>query len=159
MFPAILRYFQYKVLNNTLFLNKKRFLFKKSNSPLCSFCNEEDETVFHLYFSCPNVRYLWNQLDFYLAEDFLLPSQTLQAAVFGFSEKDNTENLILYNHLFLIFKLYVYRSREKGLLNVMSLVSQIIKIKKTEKENSLYSEKKRARYIKKWSKTDLKFVV
>ena len=91
---------------------------------------------------------------------FLLPPQTLQAAVFCFSEKDNTENVILYNHLFLIFKLYVYRSREKGLLNVMSLVNQIIKKKKKiEKENSLYSEKKSARYIKKWSKTDLKFVV
>ena len=154
-----MRCFQYEVLNNTLFLNKKLFLFKKSNSPLCSFCNEEDETIFHLYFYCPNVRNLWNQLDFYLAEDFLLPPQTPQAAVFGFSEKDNTENLILCNHLFLIFKLYVYRSREKGLLNVMSLVNQIIKIKKNEKENSLYSEKKRARYIKKWSKTDLKFVV
>ena len=110
-----MRYFQYKVLNNTLFLNKKLFLFKKSNSPLCSFCNEEDETVFHLYFYCPNVRNIWNQLDFYLAEDFLLAPQTLQAAVFGFSEKDNTEKVILYNHLFLIFKLYVYRSREKGL--------------------------------------------
>ena len=151
--------FQYKVLKNTLFLNKKLFLFKKSNSPLCSFCNEEDETVFHLYFYCPDVRNLWNQLAIYLAEDFSLPPQTLQAAVFGFSEKGNTENAILYNHLFLIFKLYVYRSREKGLLNVMSFVNQIIKIKKIEKENSLYSEKKRARYIKKWNKTDLKLVV
>ena len=121
---------------------------------LCSFCNEEDETVFHLYFYCPNVRNLWNQLDFYLADFSLLP-QTLQAAVFDFSKKDNTKNGIPYNHLFLIFKFYIYRSREKGLLNVMSLVNQIIKIKKIEKENSLYSEKKRARYIKKWSKRDL----
>ena len=55
---------------------------------------------------------------FYLAEGFSLPPQTLQAAVFGFSEKDNTENVIFYNHFFLIFKLYVYRTREKGLLNV-----------------------------------------
>ena len=144
----------------TFFLNKKLFLFKKSNSPLCSFCKEEDETVFHLYFYCPNVRNLWNQLNFYLAEDLTLPPKTLQAAVFGFSEKDKTENIIHYNHhLFLIFKLYVYRARENGLLNVMSLVNQIIKIKKIEKENSLYSEKKRARYNKKWSKIDLKFVV
>ena len=147
-----MRCFQYKVLNNVLFLNKKLFLFKKSNSPLCSFCKEEDETVFHRYFCCPNVRNLWNQLKFYLAEDLTLPPQTLQAAVFGFSEKDNTENVILYNHLFLIFKLYVYRSREKGLLNVMSLVNQIIKIKKIEKENSLYSEKSAISIIKNGAK-------
>ena len=76
-------------------------------------------------------------INFYLAEDLTLPPETLQAAVFGFSEKDNTENVILYNHIFLIFKLYVYGSRGKGFLNVMILVNQIIKIKKTEKENSL----------------------
>ena len=108
-----IRCFQYNVLNNALFQNKKLFLFKKSNSPLCSCCKEEDKTAFCFYFCWANVRNLWNQLKFYLAEDLSLPPQTLQAAVFGFSEKDITENVILYNHLFLIFKLYVYRSREK----------------------------------------------
>ena len=48
---------------------------------------------------------------------------------------------------------------EKGLLNVMSLVYQIMKVKKIEKENSLYSVKKRHKYNKKWCKTNLKFVV
>ena len=86
------RCFQYKVLNNAPFPNKKHFLFKKSNSSLCSFCKEEEETVFHLYFYCPNIRNLWNQLNFYLAEDLTFPLQKLQAVVFGFSKKGNTEN-------------------------------------------------------------------
>ena len=73
-----MRCFQYKVLNNVLFLNKKLFLFKKSQSPLCFFCKEEDETVLHLYFCCPNVRNLWNHLKFYLAEHLTLPPQTLK---------------------------------------------------------------------------------
>ena len=72
-----MRWFQHKVLNNALFPNKKLFLFKKSNLPLCSFCKEEDETVFHLYSYCPNVRNLWNQLNFYLTEDLMVPPQTL----------------------------------------------------------------------------------
>ena len=58
---------------------------KKSNSPLCSFCKEEDETVLHVYFYCPNVRNPWNQLNFFLVEDLTLPPLTLQANVFGFS--------------------------------------------------------------------------
>ena len=62
-----------------------------------------------------------------------LPSGTLQAAFFGFSEKDIIENLVLYNNFLLIFKLYVYRSSEKGLLNIISLVNQIMKTKKKEK--------------------------
>ena len=31
--------FQYKILNNILFLNKLLFKFKNVSSPLCSFCN------------------------------------------------------------------------------------------------------------------------
>ena len=79
--------FQYKVLNNVLFINKELFLFKKPNSPLRSFCKDKDETVFHLYFYGPNVRNLWNQLNFYLAEDLTLPPQTLQAAVLAYQRK------------------------------------------------------------------------
>ena len=115
------------------------------------FCKEEVETVSNLYFYCPNVGNLWNQWDFYLSEDLTLPLQTLQASVFGFSEKDNTENVILYNHLFLIFKLYVSRSTGIGLSNVMSLVNQIMKIKKKKKKKRklTFFRKKGALSIKK----------
>ena len=53
------------------------------------FCKDEDETVFHLYFYCLKDGNLWNQLNFYPAEHLTFPPQTLQAAVFGFSGKDN----------------------------------------------------------------------
>ena len=104
--------------------------------PLCSFCKEKVETVFHHYCYCRSIRNLWNQLNCYLAEDLTLPPQTLQAAVFGFSKKGDTRNVVLCNHLFLIFKLYFYRSREKELLNVMRLVNGIMKIKKKMKKKT-----------------------
>ena len=39
--------FQYKLLNNVLYLNNMLFRFKKVHSPLCSYCNEEEETPLH----------------------------------------------------------------------------------------------------------------
>ena len=107
------RCFQYKALSNALILNKKLLLFQKSYSPLCSFSKKEDETVFHLCFYCPNVKNLWNQLKFHLAGDLMLPPQTLQAVVFGFSKQDYMGNVIRFNHLFIIPKLYVFDSRGK----------------------------------------------
>ena len=95
------RCFHYKIFSNALFLNKRLLLFEKSNSQLCSFCKKEDKIVFHLYFYFSNVRNLWNLLKFCPAEDLTLPPQRLQAVVFGFYEKDNMENVILYNQLFL----------------------------------------------------------
>ena len=47
---ANLRMFQYKILNNILFLNKLPFRFKKDRSPLCSFCNSANETPLHIFY-------------------------------------------------------------------------------------------------------------
>ena len=125
--------FQYKVWNNALFGNKKLFLFMKSNLPLCSFCKDKYETVFHLYFYCPNVKNLWSQLNVYNAEDLTLPPQ-IAGYCFGFSKKNNTKNVMHYNNFFLIFKLCIYRTWEKEFLNVMSLVNQIMRLKKKRKK-------------------------
>ena len=54
-----LRIFQYKILNNMLYLNEKLFKFEIIVSPLCSFCNFEDETPIHLFYSCNQTNSLW----------------------------------------------------------------------------------------------------
>ena len=44
--------FQYKILDNVVYSNKKLFNFKIVSLPCCSFCNSEDETHIHLFNSC-----------------------------------------------------------------------------------------------------------
>ena len=43
------RIFQYKILNNILYLNHQAFHIKIVSSPLCSFLGESSETVGHLF--------------------------------------------------------------------------------------------------------------
>ena len=43
-----IRYFQQKILHIVLYLNKILFIFGKTDTKLCSFCNIEDETTVHL---------------------------------------------------------------------------------------------------------------
>ena len=50
--------------------------------------------------------------------------------------------------VFLVYAI-MYQNSFRITQRKLQLVNQIIKIKKIEKENSLYSEKKRGRYIKK----------
>ena len=40
-----LRCFNFKIINNVLYLNKKLFLFGKTQSPLCSFCHTKSQTT------------------------------------------------------------------------------------------------------------------
>ena len=41
--------FQYKMLNNVLYLNEKLFKFKIVSSPLCSFCNSEMKPLYYFF--------------------------------------------------------------------------------------------------------------
>ena len=79
-----LRCFNYKVINNMLYLNKKLFQFVKTQSPLCSFCHAEVEASLHVFYKCSVTKILWNQplLLFETKLDF--PDLTPQASLFWF---------------------------------------------------------------------------
>ena len=54
--------FQYKVLHDTLYINKMLFKFGKAISPRCPFCKLHEETIMHLFYDCLIVKRIWNQL-------------------------------------------------------------------------------------------------
>ena len=54
-----LRIFQYKLLNNILYLNKHLFMFRKNDTKHCSFCNLQNETINHLFVECNYSKNLW----------------------------------------------------------------------------------------------------
>ena len=66
--------FNYKIINNVLYLNMKPFQFGKTQSPLRSFCHTEADATFHVFrkYSVTKV----------LGINF--PDLTPQAALFGF---------------------------------------------------------------------------
>ena len=125
--------FNYKIINNVLYLNKKLFQFGSTQSPLCCFCHTEAETTLHVFNKCSVAKIPWNQLLEFFETDLDFPEITLQDTLFSFiNESDNNLN-ILQNHI-LIFKLYVYQSRKSGVLNVNSLIKNVTKVKKLERK-------------------------
>ena len=54
-----MRIFQYKILNNILYLNKALYKMKIADSPLCTFCSQEDEMIEHIFLSCKYSKRLW----------------------------------------------------------------------------------------------------
>ena len=119
------------------------------NTPLCSFCNKEEETPLHIFSECTYVIYLWQQLATFFENNLILPTLTPQTALLGlfWSDNANHDELII-NHFLLIFKLYVYNSRENHHLNIMDLLTDIKEIKKIEYRLSSNSGEKKERYIK-----------
>ena len=113
---STLRAFQFKLLNNVLYLNKMLFKFGKSGSPLCSFCNVKDETPYHLFCERSHTISLWNQLRHFLSNSLNILLLTPQSATFGFINQK--ENFLIINHLLFIFKFYIYNSRSSSKLNI-----------------------------------------
>ena len=64
-----LRAFQYRILNNFLYLNNKLFQFRVSTISLCSYCNQHDETVEHLFSTCNQIISLWTKIKLYFVND------------------------------------------------------------------------------------------
>ena len=99
-----LRSFQYKLLLNAITTNIKLFYYKIKKNKLCTFCEEVNETLYHLFYDCPYVRKIWQETKRIFKIDDLSYEQVLCNTV----EKNpkHSKNCIL-----LIVKVYVYRSR------------------------------------------------
>ena len=149
------RYFQYKFLNNVLYLNDKLFFFGKSETKQCSFCNEYPETVAHLFFSCNVSKNLWLQLKLFFGDDILHFDLSPQTALFGFTQ---TNDANIQNHLLLLFKLYLYRSRCHKNIHLKSLLFEINKVKSLEKSIAESNQKKIKFYKLKWNKVEAKLM-
>ena len=143
------RSFQYQILSNVLYLNKKLLTFQNSTSPLCLFCKLSDETVLHLIYKCNIILNLWYELVLFFENKFTLFDLTPQTASLGFLNVDS-ELLLIQNHLLLIFKIYIYNSRKSESLKIKSLIREITKVKNIEEKISLNNEKKHALYKRKW---------
>ena len=141
---------QCKTLNN-LYLNKELFTFLKLTSHLYSFCKLSDETVLHLFHECDIIQNLWNHPVLFFENEFALFDLTPQAAFVDFLNA-NSNLLLIQNHLLLMLKTYIYKSRKFELLILKSLIREI-KIKNREK-NCHKQWKRQNMYKEKWQQVD-----
>ena len=79
------RAFQYKALDNVLYLNHKFFQFKISTTSLCLYCIKHDETVQHLFSTCNEDISLWIEMKLYFVNDTKLIALCPQIAILGFA--------------------------------------------------------------------------
>ena len=150
-----LRAFQYKILHNILYLNKKLFQFGNSESPMCSFCKRYGETPFHIFCSCIHVVETWSQLGNYFSDCITLPQLNPQTAILGYTNS-NEQNFLLQNHILLAFKKFIYASRNSGNLILSAFLKKLSKIRNTEKAIASNDKTKLKRYNFKWLKVEYK---
>ena len=119
-----LRMFLYKILNNILYLNKQLFIFNKKDTKLCSYCKLQDEIINHIFVECKFAIKLWIGLRHYYQSSFVIPILNPQSAIFGFFETE-PDLVILLNYILLLYKYYIYSSRDSSKLSFKALLKNI----------------------------------
>ena len=139
-----LRIFQY----NTIFqyyiifdiLTKCFTNLEKKISPFLCFCMEEPESPIYLIHSCTKTYFLWTQLQRSFQNVLIIPPIMPQSVIFEFAGYKVNYHFI--NHILLIFKYYVFKSRGNGLLDLKDLKRHIHNEINTEKQISLNKPEK-----------------
>ena len=119
-----LRVFQYKILNNILYLNEQLFIFNKKETKLCSYCRLQDETINHIFVECKFAIKLWCDLRHYCQCSFDIPILNPQSATFDFFEMD-PDFVIILNQMLLLYKYYIYLSRDSSKPSFDALLKNI----------------------------------
>ena len=106
-----LRWFQYRIVNRIIATNKFLEKNKKRQDSKCSFCNEGIETLAHLFFDCPMVLPIWEELRFWIFEktnfNIIFSKEKI---ILGFNQKGEE----VFNLLIILAKRYIYTQRIKN---------------------------------------------
>ena len=97
-----IQYFQFRFLNRIIGVNQYLCRIGIADNAACAFCNNQDETINHLFWSCSHVHLLWENIANYL----LKPSFEFSEHVifFGYIEDDlDPINFLILNAKYYIF--------------------------------------------------------
>ena len=105
------RILQYKILNNILYLNNRLYKMIIAESPLCSLCGNDTETILHFFCHCSITQNLWTQMQNWLSNILDIPELTSKIVIQGKCPCQGATD-ILINHIILMFKKFLYTRRK-----------------------------------------------
>lgn len=103
---------QYQILHRIVPTNNYLYKIKLKDSPLCSFCKLNIETIEHLFTECPEVKDIW-----YRIEELFLTKYNVsfvfdkRSTLFG--KYNNNKLYRVQNLLILIVKQYIFSCKFK----------------------------------------------
>ena len=111
------RIFQYKILNNILYLNSRLYRMGLSTSSLCSLCSLSDGTTTHLFSECNMSLTLWKEIQNKLKGVLNLPNLSDLNAHLGFST-EGSGSMRLHNQILLSYNSCYGHRKIKHSINI-----------------------------------------
>ena len=99
-------------------------------SSMCPYCNEDEETIIHLFAECRYVKDLWMQMKIFFRSKLVLEDLNPQSAIVGWHQENSLG--ILKNQILLIFKMIVYKDRDLGSCSLNRVLNKLKMIRAIE---------------------------
>ena len=93
-----------------MYLNNRLYKFGYVESPMCSLCISETETMTHLFCHYSKTDQMWNSLTSWCKGCLKLPLLEPSTAILGFCDI-RYEKSKLINHILTLFKYFIYGNR------------------------------------------------
>ena len=106
----------FKIMHNVMFTGDKLFRFKMSSTSLCILCNDEPESIEHLFCYCHCINNLWNHLIRKCA--IIINDNSFSGwedvTLFGLDESNNCKKKLI-DFIFNTYKVCIWRTRARSL--------------------------------------------
>lgn len=121
------RWFQMRILHRIIATNKYLYMCNIIPNPRCSFCDQEDESIQHLFWGCFQTQSFWENLENFIKEKCdhcRLFSFSEELVIFGIQERIVTDRVM--DFIILLAKLYIYRTRmEQKLPRILVFINML----------------------------------
>ena len=148
-----IRDFQYRLLQRAIVTNIQLKKWGIIESELCTFCNEQPETIIHLLVHCTKVKTMWDHFKEYSSRKYAKYVELTEEKIITnvFCKPRNH----VVNFIGLLLKQYIYSKRcMKSDLKFEFFLQHLYKIKNIEKYIALKNANDKV-YQKKWEKTSI----
>ena len=133
------KFFQYRMQYRIIVTNKNLYMWNMHGDNLCTFCNQAEENLIHLFWECPVSRNIWNKLfNWFFNRTGLRVNVTVSQVMLGIQTISDLNTLL--NIICIITKQYLYSCR--CLNNCPGLDTLIFKIHNCEYIERAIAKKK-----------------
>lgn len=115
------QWLQFQILHRMLPTNEYLFKLNIIDSPACSFCNQDIETIEHLFVDCFHVKEIWLYFEEWLRRKFNF-LMTFDKKTILFGKFKNRNMYRLQNILILTVKQFIFASKYKNVPNLSTLM-------------------------------------
>lgn len=120
-----LRVFQFKFLHRRIATNDFLHKIGIKQTDSCSFCEEQKETLAHLFWACRHTQNFWKSIFEWISQNFKDLENVSPSLTLCFGLIDNVKD-VLFHHLLLIARYYIYNCRLGNKLPNLQVYIQLL---------------------------------